>query len=206
MAFRRKDDKKGLSLPGLIDIIFLLLVFSLVTLSVSSSQLESEDKGDSQGADLNLPFADAAQTHESSQLLSTLLFQIEHWEPDDPQTPKVLYVLIPEYGDTLSLANAKNRAIVDSMYAYYPSNFLDLNDRQFNRIPPNRMISRYIESYKKEHFYEPGWDNTVEIRASKNIEFRLIQYILNACSAYGDTIPQVVLHTLSGEEINYAVF
>jgi len=199
MAFQRQEYKKGLSLPGLIDIIFLLLIFSLVTLSFSKESVEAKKRGDKQ-VDFDLPEAQAAETLETEDVLTTLLFQIENKDPKDPSSPRILYVLHPAVHDSVVIDEAKEKAISDSLFDEFPSNFLQLSDRAFSRIRACRLISQSIYDYKNEHFFDPSPTNSIEVRAVKTTEFRIINYIMEACSAYGDTIPGFVFRTLSGQE------
>ena len=197
MAFIRKEEKKGISLPGLIDIIFLLLIFSLATLTFSDSDAQKEQGGE--GAfELELPQTRAAETFKSDEVLGTLLFQIEHIDREDPASLKTVYVLWPSWEDSLTVSEAKENAVNDSLFARFPENFLQLDDREFRRIEACRLIDRSLDEYKNTHFLEPNFANTVEVRAVRDTEFRIINYIMERCSAYGDTIPRFTLRTLSG--------
>jgi hypothetical protein len=198
MAFQKKGEKKDLSLPGLIDIIFLLLIFSLVTLSVSHTKIEAKRQG-SQDVEFDLPKTNNRETKEVDEILNTILFQIEYQDKQNPSGPKMLYVLWPSNNDSLTLIDSKNNAIRDSLYAVYPINVIDLNDMEFTSISPNRLIKRELGKYKNTYFHEPLFSNAVEIRAVKNAEFRIINYILEQCSVYEDTIPQIIIRTLAGE-------
>ncbi len=206
MPFKKTDEKKDFSLPGLIDIIFLLLIFTLVTLSVSNAELDNQEEGDQIAGEVDLPYAESSLTVESDATLSTLLFQVVKLNSKDPESPNVVYTLVPVYGDTTSITEAFNKAVQDSLFAVYPSDFLELDDNAFIQLEASQLIRNTIQEYKNNFFQQPGWSNAVEIRAAKEIEFRIIQYILDRCSVYGDTIPQIVLHTLTGEDINYAIF
>ena len=197
MAFGRIEEKKGLSLPGLIDIIFLLLIFSLVTLSVSQAKVEAKKGGD-RSIEFDLPEVDSRETEEVEEILSTLLFQIEHVDRQDPESPKIVFVLWPSEDDSVTLETAKLNAMRDSLFAVFPMDFLDLSDAEFARTLPCELIRSTIREYKDFYFFEPRLSNSVEIRAVKDVEFRIVNFIMEQCSAYGDTIPRIVLHTLTG--------
>jgi hypothetical protein len=47
--------------------------------------------------------------------------------------------------------------------------------------------------------------NSIEIRAVKDTEFRIINYIMEQVSAYADTIPRLMWRTLTGKETGYGV-
>ena len=94
MAFSKQESRKDLSLPGLIDIIFLLLIFSLVTLSVSSVKVEA-DEGKGSAVDYNLPEARVKETLEIDKVLQTLLILVEHEDLEESDSPKIVYTLWP---------------------------------------------------------------------------------------------------------------
>jgi hypothetical protein len=196
MAFKRDNVKKGLSLPGLIDIIFLLLIFSLVTLSITHATVEPETQG-KRKIDIDLPETKSRLTEEIDEVLQTLLFEINYLEPDNPATPKMLYVLRPSLRDSITILEARERAIKDSLYAAFPQSILNLSDRQFANLKACRLIRTSIRNFKNSTFFEPNPANTIKIRAIKDMEFRIFNYILDQCSTYGDTIPRIVTHTLS---------
>ncbi len=200
MAFKRTDEKKGLSLPGLIDIIFLLLIFSLVTLSISQARIEKNVAGNKE-IEFDLPEMRSSDVVEADNLLKTLMFQIELVDNSDEKSGKVVYVLRPLEDRPISIRGARQRALQDSLFAVFPENFLELNDKDFSDTPPCKLIERSIREYKENHFFNPSPANRIEIRAVKSTEFRIFNYILNLCSSYGDTIPQVIIHTLGGREV-----
>jgi len=199
MAFTRYEEKKGLSLPGLIDIIFLLLIFSLVTLSVSEAKIETKRRGD-RSVDFDLPETRSKDTEEVDRILHTLLFEVGRQDPDEPGSPRMIWVLKPGITDSVSLQAAKVWAIHDSVFAAFPENFLGLSDREFEETKACKLIRKSIREYKKIHFKKPDLSNSVEIRAERQTEFRIVSYIMNQCSMYGDTIPRVVLRTLTVKE------
>ncbi len=209
MAFLKKEEKKGLSLPGLIDIIFLLLVFSLVTMGISiqragTAEGAAEKSGSGNNIDYNLPEARAEGTLEVNDILQTLLFLVEHENPEDLGSPKIVYTLWPSPIDSLTILETKNLAINDSLFALFPSDFLTLDDDAFAEIPPCSLIQWAVREYKESHFFKPQNTNAIEIRAVRDTEFRIVNFILEQCSAYGDTIPRILLHTLSSKEVKSA--
>lgn len=198
MAFKREDTRKGLSLPGMIDIIFLLLIFSLVTLSVSRATDETPKRGD-EGNDFKLPVTMSRQTAQLEPYIRTLVYQIEPAADNGTKKPKRVLVLSPAGSDSVTLSEARARALTDSIFADFPSDVLSLTDRQFQRTEACRLIRSTLEDYKRRVFREPDLANTIQIRASEDTEFRIVNYILTRCSVYGDTIPNIALHTLVGK-------
>jgi len=198
MAFVWKDEKKGLSLPGLIDIIFLLLIFSLVTLSVSQTNVETKKRG-SKRIDFDLPETKTGETEETNEILQTLMFQIEDVDSTHVRNARIVFVLLPSVKNSITIKQAKLKAIQDSLFAVFPENFLNLTDREFKQTKACRLIHSQIKMYKESHFFKPSFTNSVEIRAVKDTEFRIVNFIMEQCSAYGDTIPQIVLRTIAGK-------
>ncbi len=200
MTFQKPEGKKGLSLPGLIDIVFLLLIFSLVTFSVSSVNVGS-DNGRAKAVDYQLPEARIKETLEMEEVLQTLLILIEYENPEDVKSPKIVYTLWPSLKDSLTFLEAKNNAIRDSLFAQFLPQFLELSDDAFANSSPCLLIKRAIRDYKNKYFYEPRNTNSVELRAVKETEFRIVNFIMEQCSSYGDTIPRILLHTLSDKGV-----
>ena len=75
-----------------------------------------------------------------------------------------------------------------------------MNDLVFSKTTPCSLIQWAIHKYKEENFFKPDLSNSIEIRAVKNTEFRIVNFIMEQCSAFGDTIPRVVLRTLTAKE------
>lgn len=204
MAFVHKEEKKGLSLPGLIDIIFLLLIFSLVTLSFSQAKVEAKRHGENADA-FDLPEAKVAETVEIDEVLHTLLFQVEDIDPEDPNSLKAVYILRPDLDDSMTVEESRQVAERDSVFAVFPRGYVTMDDLDFRRTEACRLITTTLRDYADEHFYEPNAMHSVEIRAVKNTEFRIINYIMEQVSAYGDTIPRLMWRTLTGREIDYGI-
>ncbi len=197
MAFKKYSEKKGLSLPGMIDMVFLLLIFSLVTLSISDTHVEKDVLGDER-QEMALPEMKSPETKEAEEILHTLMIQIEHLVKEDNASPKVVFILKPGPGDFLSIEEAKQVALRDSLFAIVPEGFLDMDQRSFERTRMCRMIRDEIREYKERHFLKPAPTNSIQVRAVQDTEFRLINFIMTTCSAYGDTIPGMIVHTVSG--------
>ncbi len=194
MAFKKDYFKKNVSLPGMIDIIFLLLIFSLVTLSHTNPDI-SQYKPGQQKVSLDLPVIDSNLTEKKENILTTLMFEVRFAE-DNVNNSRVVYVLFPS-GDSTTYHIAKQNAISKAKCDTFPDNFLSLNDNAFESLSVCKMIRKSIKDYKNAHFTEPNLNNSIEIRTDKNIEFRIFNFILNQCSAYGDTIPSVITRSLS---------
>ncbi len=196
MAFKRSEEIRGMDLPSLIDVVFLLLIFFLVTMQFSVEASSAKRRG-AKPPDIQLPRARGAEDVPSDDVLSTLLFQIQYAVKNDSSSPRVVYVLEPSGQNPITRNEALQNAKRDSMFAIFPRDFLQLKENQFKRLPACRLISDAIFNYKEEHFHRPSLDNTVEIRAEKDVEFKIINFIMQECSAYKDTIPRVIFRTLA---------
>ena len=199
MAFSHHIEKKGMSLPSLIDIIFLLLIFSLVTLSINNVKVETTESGENAMA-FELPEANVKESYEVDENLSNLLFQIDYLDKSDKLGPKVVYALIPEKGDSISFSAALTQCRQDSLFTLLPSDYLSYSDQKFVSMPACTLIYWAVKQYKDKNFYKPDPGNVVELRFVKDTEFRIVNFIMETCSAYGDTIPKVVLRTLMGKK------
>ena len=196
MAFKRQNELHDLEFPSLIDVIFLLLIFFLVTMQFSM-ETHTARQAATKPPDIQLPHAEGSEDVAMDDIISTLLFQIQYKEKNNPNSPRVVYVLEPFNADSISRGDAFMIAKRDSMFAEFPQNFLKMKERAFKNTNACRLISNAIYQYKEEHFHKPSIENTVEIRAEENVEFKIINYILQECSAYKDTIPRVIFRTLA---------
>ncbi len=201
MGFTKHEEKKEFNLPSLIDIIFLLLVFSLVTQPRTKTRNDVEDRGVSEN-NLELPIVQGRAQSRADDILKTLMFEIVFKEPRNLKSGRMVYAMHPVNTDSITYEQAKQQAVRDSTFAAFPENFLSLSDTDFERTPACLFIRNEIMSFKQKHFFKPALSNFIEIRAEKNVEFRIVQYIMSKCSAYGDTIPRIILRTLSGRDIN----
>ncbi|RKY75481.1 hypothetical protein DRQ07_11830 [candidate division KSB1 bacterium] len=203
MAFKKNYEKKSLSLPGMIDIIFLLLIFALVTLSTSQSGVDTKKRG-AQHDRFQLPNIGQAETFESDQVLRTLLFQVEYV---DSTNQKRLLVLWPDVKDSLTLNDARINALMDwdesmknkmnpKSAALIPSDYLSLGKKDFEKTWLCSLIRNSIKKYTEDNFFQPSLSNRIEIRAVKDTEFRLVNYIMTECGKYDKLIPRCVFRTV----------
>ncbi|MBC8185181.1 biopolymer transporter ExbD [candidate division KSB1 bacterium] len=195
MAFKKFEERRDFELPTLIDVVFLLLIFFLATISVSTPGQQLDHKKPQEIP--NLPEAKGNEIFSQNEVLETLLIQVSHGNKDDATSPKIAYVLWPsEKGShtlRLALQTSKNDP---STFREFPADFLTMSDEEFQRCPPCSLIAAHIDSYKTQYFSEPSLSNCIEIRAEQDIEFKIVNYIMDLCSVYGDTIPRLVFRTL----------
>jgi len=196
MAFNKQNELHDLEFPSLIDVIFLLLIFFLVTMQFSM-ETKTARQAATKSPDVQLPHAEGSEDVAMDDIISTLLFQIQYKDKNNPNSPRMVYVLEPFNGDSISRSEAFIISKRDSLFAEFPQNFLKMKDQTFKNTNACQLISNAIYQYKEEHFHRPSIENTVEIRAEENVEFKIINYILQECSTYKDTIPRVIFRTLA---------
>lgn len=196
VAFQKKEEIKSLELPTLIDVVFLLLIFFLVTISLLRPGLPSPIPGPPRKP-FDLPEAKGSKIVGEKEILETLLIQIERKNEKDLLGPKLVYILWPSIQNSTTLEQARAKAKEDSLFAEFAPNLLKMSDQEFAISSPCSLIARSIKDYKDLAFKEPSLSNFIEIRAIKDTEFRIINFVMQQCSAYEDTIPKLVFRTLS---------
>lgn len=208
----KKDEsryQRQVELPTLIDMVFLLLVFFIATLHLSAGGDPKSTSPDQQQR-FDLPEAMGTSLKTENGVLSTLLFQIQRVDSENPQSPKMLYVLQPDHDGSQSEADIM-MAIREELaqeppdsnhVAVFPRNYLQMSYAAQDTCRAFRLIRESIASYQDEHFAQASFSNTIEIRAIKDTEFRIISYILQECSEYDDLIPKVTFRVMSPEEIH----
>lgn len=194
MAFQRKENERSLELVSLIDIVFLLLLFFLVSFAFTLAGEVSDTKVYSE---IKLPLTDTKLPVIKNDILENLMIQIA---PDTSQSgiSRRVFVLWPSFVDTtkVSRVQAFHHAVQDSTFEVFPPGFLRLTDAEFQSSPPCTLITNSIARYiEKEKFYHGNTHPMVEVRAELNTEFKIINFIMNTCSAQQQAIPQIIMRT-----------
>ncbi len=201
MAFSRKREQKELNLPSLIDVVFLLLIYSLLTIPIekseSSQTAETADAASKQ--EVNLPYVQSRKAVDIDPVLRTFLIQIENEVPEDPRSARIVYILKPSERDS-TLGQARETAVRDSAFARFPADFLGMNNREFEQTRACRLIRDEIRRFERGKTPRRDVSKRVEIRAVKNTEFRIFDAIMRECSAFGDTIPAIAVRTLANPD------
>jgi hypothetical protein len=200
MAFYRKREQKELNLPSLIDVVFLLLIYSLVTIPIERSETGSTNTASASALkELDLPFVQSRKAGEIDPILRTFLIQIENEVPENPRSARMVYILKPSEKDS-TLGQARATAVRDSSYARFPDGFLGLTDPEFSQTRAYRLIREEIRRFARGGAKRGGTSDRIEIRAVKNTEFRIVNAIMRECSAYGDTLPAIAVRTLTNSK------
>lgn len=191
MPFIKKQDQKSLTLPSLIDVVFLLLIYSLVTIPMERGGPVEE---------FPLPHIQSPKTQDAEAMIKNLIIQIENEKPEDPRSARVVYVLLPSQ-PTITVEQARRMALQANRYASLASDSIRiLSDSEFRASKVCQLIQDEIRKYVAKHGNAVLWANKIEIRAVRNTEFRLLNFILKECSAYGDKVPSIAVRTLSQTE------
>lgn len=200
MAFRKIESAKDLDLPTFIDIIFLLLIFFLLTYSpvppkVGQSILE-----------LNLPQAEGSTKVSQNEQLETLMVEIISVNKEDPTAGFQVSVLLPfeDFGIDREIPVTYRQAkIFSKTYQreeILPSDYYKLSKNDFLSLPAVKLINDQINKYVQQRFRIPKITNRIEIRANKDVTFKIINFVIEKCSSYDDLIPSLIFRTMFQQE------
>ncbi len=196
MAFKRPVTPRTLELTSLIDVVFLLLIFFMVTFAYSLTGELSESQ---EYADVALPETKTQLPVVTDDRLDNLLIQII---PDTSggQMFRKVFVLWPTFSDTLRISRGQafSSAIKDSSFAAFPPDILSLAGEEFATLPPCTLITNSIRRYvATDRIYRGNGHPVVEVRAEETTEFKIVNFIMEQCSALQDAIPQIIIRTKS---------
>ena len=200
MAFRKVESTKDLDLPTFIDVIFLLLIFFLLTYSpvppkVGQSILE-----------LNLPKAEGSTEVNQNEKLETLMVEIIPMNMDDPAAGFQVSVLLPfeDFGIDREVPVTYRQAKVFSKTyqreEVLPSDYYTLSRNNFLNLPAVKLINDQIDQYVQQKFRIAKLTNRIEIRANKDVTFKIINFVIEKCSSYDDLIPSLIFRTMFQQE------
>lgn len=195
MAFRKKKSQQEVELPTFIDIVFLLLIFFIVSFSPIPPK-----EGEAQ-LDLQLPTAQGAGEVDSSQPLETLLIEIIPQKSDEGELQGFqVSILLPfeSYANQrggITFQEAKSFAIQYNRQAFLPLNASSLNPREFSRVPGIQLINDQIDQYVLTKYRAPRPSNRIDIRADHQVHFSIINFIMEKCSSFDDLVPSLVFRT-----------
>jgi hypothetical protein len=198
MAFLRKREQKELNLPSLIDVVFLLLIYSLLTIPIEKSETSTANPADAKSRqEVNLPFVKSRKVVEIDPI-PDFLVQIDNENPQDPGS-----------GRSSPSSNLQRRTRrwgrrwkrpAGFGLRRFPADFLALSEREFSQTRACRLIRDEIRRFERGRLPRKDVSKRIEIRAVKNTEFRIVNAILRECSAFGDTLPAVAVRTLSNAQ------
>jgi len=204
MAFRREDraGRKEIELPTFIDVVFLLLIFFLLTYSPVKPE-----KGEA-ALQLTLPVAKGLEKVRLSEKLQTMLIEVLPVNAKDLSQGYKVSVLLPfqDYSVLtpgprfITLAKAREYARQYNREGLLPPNYAELPEKKFLDLDVIKMLDREIDRYVRYRFRTPKPTNRIEIRADASVKFRLINFILTKCSSYEDLVPMIVFRTMYQKE------
>ena len=152
MAFRRIEARKDFELPTFIDIIFLLLIFFLLTYSpvppkVGQSTLE-----------LNLPEAAGTAKVNQNEKLETMMIEIMPVNKEKPEMGLQVSVLLPfenydmEKAGAVAYKDAKKFAKTYQREDVLPTEYVTLGKSEFMNLPAVKLINDQLDRYVQEKF------------------------------------------------------
>lgn len=199
MAFKKKiggKAKKEFEIVGLIDLVFLLLIFFILT---ATTGMEGERVGTDK---LTLPHMSGVPL-DANERLSTLMFRIEkRGEAFGDSPPDILYALLPfktqnkdtswsGRSDTLTYEESFQQSKMDT----FLSLFCELHFDHIHKDPAcSLFVVNTIQKYRENVFRTLG--NHVEISAVERTPFYYINVIMSECGRIEDEIPNVVFRTI----------
>ncbi len=172
-----KEGNRDIDLPTLIDLVFLLLIFFIVNFAVSVSSGLSSPQPESK-----LPRISGNAAAMDSRL-NALTLKIERTESG----LKVLRVLDPalDRSEEEALERIDRELAKDSPdsshIAVFNRNFLQLSGPEVENLRAFRLIKESISNYRRAFLQSDGLENTVEIVADEDTEFKIIDYIFKQC-------------------------
>ena len=194
MAFKRQDNPRELELTSLIDIVFLLLIFFLVSFAFSMAGDVSQSKSLNE---LALPKSSMSQVPIKGNKLLNLLIQIMPDTASASQT-RAVFVLWPSYDgeEALTEEMAFKKTLSDSTFSNFPLDYLKLPATEFTKTDACKLISLSIKQYvERERLLRQNERPMIEVRAEKNTEFKILNFILEQCSLYDEHVPQIIFRT-----------
>lgn len=201
MAFKRITELQDIELVSLVDIVFLLLIFFLLTVT-----LEPGGRTDVAPAIIppleKMPKDPIKGAVDIDKYINSLIVQVEQGSLEEG-TPLIAYFLEKDKEKEFSLfESAYSTAKGDStLHAEIPGNFLTLLFRHKNIIsqssPPTDYVPPKIIDLVERKIRENRENGFIEIRAVENTEFGFINFLLNECS--NNSIKYVSFRILSKE-------
>jgi hypothetical protein len=196
MAFKReKKNLRVIELTSLIDVVFLLLIFFLISFAFSMAGSATDSRIYSE---MELPKTETELPILTDDILENLMIQIG---PDTTAgvLSRRVHVLWPSYDDTLkySRTQAFSNSVRDSTFSVFPPQYLVYTADELGRVPAANLIRRSLSEYvDKERRFNRNSRPVVEVRAEHTTEFKLINFVMQECSVYNDQIPRVVIRTV----------
>jgi biopolymer transport protein ExbD len=195
MVFRKTGPGKDIELPTFIDVVFLLLIFFLVSYSPITPKKGQEE------LELSLPTAQGAGEVNANEPLETMLIEIVPLKSEENKEDYEVWVLLPfeSYSNSqkgrVTYRDAKTFSMQFQRTAVLPKDVAALNEADFLRLPAIQLMNDQIDSYVTSQFRIPHPTNRIDIRADEDVQFRIIDFIMDKCSSYEDLVPSMVFRT-----------
>ncbi|MBN1560487.1 biopolymer transporter ExbD [candidate division KSB1 bacterium] len=207
--FSKELIEREVELPTLIDVVFLLLIFFIASLTFAT-QGEKKPAPSDQKEEFSLPKAKGRVLQDGSMQLTNLLFQIENKMRADSSYVRVVYVLWPDGVKKMSenelldiiKQNLEQEQADSTCFATFPPDYLKMSYFEQEQLRAFQLIRDNIRKYHENELAHSASKlaNTIEIRATRETEFRIISYIMQQCSEFDDDIPKVTFRVMAPDE------
>jgi biopolymer transport protein ExbD len=187
MPFRKKAERMSADIITLIDIIFLLLIFFLLTTGAFRLG-EAVERKEQYVTSRRLPESAGISVYPNEPL-KNLLIRIEE-DSASVIGPGVKLVYFVEPGTDLAYSLAFKKAKEDSNFVALSVDTLMTKRADFLASGSSRQIRSKIHSHRELLRTTPPNDRIIEISADRNTPFRLIYFLMEQCSN-GDTLTAV---------------
>ena len=125
---------------------------------------------------------------------------------DDPTAGFQVSVLLPfeDFGIDREVPVTYRQAKVFSQNyqreEVLPSDYYKLSRNDFLNLPAVKLINDQIDQYAQQKFRIAKLTNRIEIRANKDVTFKIINFVIEKCSSYDDLIPSLIFRTMFQQE------
>lgn len=186
MPFSRESERKDTEITPLIDVVFLLLVFFLLTAG-SFRLLESVEKKERYITSKNLPKSAGIPVF-SGEPLKNLLIRIEE-DSISTRARQLIYFVEPGQEEMI-FSTAFQKAKKDSHFFYLFNDTLAMSRSRFVSSFSAKKIQNEILTYREKLRDIPVADRVIDISADRDTPFRIIYYLMEQCSN-GDSLTQI---------------
>ena len=191
MARKQKQSKPGLSLPGLIDIIFLLLVFAIVKLIGYQNGTKDNRAGETLRTVLEgMPNINVYHADNVGDI-TTLTVQIENFVAEDATVQRRMLLLKGSrhepvsYGAALISAAREGR----SWTLPEPERINAGSAEELVQLEPFNGIRDSLLANIQSLYSADDPANFLEVRAIEGTEYMIVDFLLKTCAALEKRVP-----------------
>ena len=191
MALKYNGTRQGLSLPGLIDIIFLLLVFAIVKLVGYDAGPKEIEKGTMSRTLLDgMPELTVYQANKVEDI-TTLTVQIENFVVENPPSTRRLILMKGSRANPVPYMAALRNAEENGRTWQLPdkATIARMPVSQLGALEPFGAIRDSLIADIQALYPHDDQSNTLEMRAIETTEFNLLDFVLSICASLDPRVP-----------------